>query len=292
MKDRLQKLMAQSGLGSRRACEELIRQRRVRVNGAVAELGAKADPASDQIVVDDQPLRPRDSELVYIALNKPINVLSSSARHKKDERRTVRELVRRPGHLFMVGRLDADSQGLMVLTNDGDLTHRLTHPRFQHTRTYRATLYGMPDSAAIHKWERGVWLPEEESKTAPCIVRVVRNSQGLAVIENRHGGGAANDRSAASPRRWATRCATSRVPTSAASASASCVPGEWRELDAQELALLKSPDTSLKRSLAPQPALARPRPQRKRQRRDFRSPLSRKPQSRKPGSQSRKKPQR
>ena len=291
MKDRLQKLMAQSGLGSRRACEELIRQRRVRVNGAVAELGTKADPASDQIVVDDELLRPRDSELVYIALNKPINVLSSSARHKKDERRTVRELVRRSGHLFMVGRLDADSQGLMVLTNDGDLTHRLTHPRFQHTRTYRATLYGLPDSAAIRKWERGVWLPEEESKTAPCIVRIVRNSQGLAVVEIVMAEGRKRQirrvaKALGHPVRHLTRTHIGRLGLG------ELRPGEWRELDAQELALLKSPDSSLKRSLAPQPALARPRPQRKRQRRDFRSPQSRKPQNRKPGSQSRKKPQR
>lgn len=287
MKERLQKLMAQGGVGSRRACEELIRQGRVRVNGAVANLGAKADPASDRIVVDNETLRLRSSRPVYIALNKPLNVISSTARHKKDERRTVRDLVRHPGHLFLIGRLDADSQGLVVLTNDGELTHRLTHPRFQHTRSYRATLYGLPDAAAIRKWERGLWLPEEARKTAPCVVRVVRNSQGLAVVEIVMAEGRKRQirriaNALGHPVRHLTRTHIGRLGLG------ELRPGEWRTLDEQDLTLLKTADSALKRNLEPRPARSRPgppRPARSRPRpsrpsragRPFRRPAGRRP---------------
>lgn len=259
MKERLQKLMAQGGVGSRRACEELIRQGRVRVNGTVASLGAKADPASDRIVVDNETLRLRSSRPVYIALNKPLNVISSTARHKKDERRTVRDLVRHPGHLFLIGRLDADSQGLVVLTNDGELTHRLTHPRFQHTRSYRATLYGLPDAAAIRKWERGLWLPEEARRTAPCVVRVVRNSQGLAIVEIVMAEGRKRQirriaNALGHPVRHLTRTHIGRLGLG------ELRPGEWRALDEQDLTLLKTADSALKRNLEPRPARNRPGP--------------------------------
>ncbi len=272
MQQRLQKLMAQGGLGSRRACEEFIRQGRVRINGAVAELGAKADPASDDITLDGEPLLLRAPRQVYIALNKPLNVLSSTTRHKGDERATVRDLVKRPGHLFLVGRLDADSQGLVVLTNDGELTHRLTHPSFQHTRTYRATLYGLPNSDALRKWEKGIWLPEEESRTAPCIVRVVRNSQGLAVVEIVMAEGRKRQiRRVASalghPVRHLTRTHIGRLGL------ADLRPGQWRELDKRELTLLKTPDSSLKRNRQPRPP--RKRPVRAQQRRSFRRPSGR-----------------
>lgn len=272
MQQRLQKLMAQSGLGSRRACEEFIRQGRVRVNGQVAELGAKADPASDDITLDSEPLRLRAPRQVYVALNKPLNVLSSTTRQKGDERATVRDLVRLPGHLFLIGRLDADSQGLVVLSNDGDLTHRLTHPSFQHTRTYRATLYGLPNSEALRKWEKGIWLPEEESRTAPCVVRVVRNSQGLAVVEIVMAEGRKRQiRRVASalgyPVRHLTRTHVGRLGLG------DLRPGQWRELDQRDLTLLKTPDSALKRSRQPRPA--RKRPVRPQQRRGYRGPPGR-----------------
>lgn len=273
MQERLQKLMAQGGLGSRRACEEIIRQGRVSINGTVAELGAKADPASDRITLDGELLQLRAARRVYIALNKPLNVLSSTARHKRDDRATVRDLVRRPGHLFLIGRLDADSQGLVVLTNDGELTHKLTHPRFQHTRTYRATLYGLPDTEALRKWERGIWLPEEESRTAPCVVRVLKNSQGLAVVEIIMAEGRKRQiRRIASalghPVRHLTRTHIGRL------ALGELRPGQWRELDAKDLSLLRTPDSALKRSLQPRPARGRPGPGQ--QRRSFRRPTGRK----------------
>lgn len=278
MQERLQKLMAQGGLGSRRACEEIIRQGRVRVNGVVAQIGSKADPARDEVRVDGELLQLRAARQVYIALNKPLNVLSSTTRHKDDERATVRDLVKRPGHLFLIGRLDADSQGLVVLTNDGELTHRLTHPRFQHTRSYRATLYGLPDSAALRKWEQGIWLPEEESRTAPCVVRVVKNSKGLAQVEIIMAEGRKRQiRRIASalghPVRHLTRTHVGRLGLG------DLRPGQWRELDEQELTLLKTPDSALKRGRQPRPPQGHRRP--RRPRRDFRSPQRRRTSGRK-----------
>jgi len=129
MEERLQKVMARAGIGSRRACEEIIRQGRVQVDGEIATLGQKADPARQRIVVDGQPLTTSEA-LVYIAINKPHGVLAVSQDDRG--RRTVRDLVPLPGHLFPVGRLDATSEGLMLLTNDGELANRLTHPRFRH----------------------------------------------------------------------------------------------------------------------------------------------------------------
>ena len=127
MSERLQKLLAQAGFGSRRACEEFITAGRVRVNGKVATLGQKADPISDKISIDGKALPAREN-LTYIALYKPRNIISSV----DDEvgRKTVRDLIPETGHLYPVGRLDWDSEGLILMTNDGDLTNRLTHPRY------------------------------------------------------------------------------------------------------------------------------------------------------------------
>ena len=129
MEERLQKLLAQAGYGSRRACEEFITTGRVRVNGQVAQLGQKADPAKDRITLDGKPL-PKAETLTYIALYKPRNVLSAA--EGKDDRQTVRDLIPVEGHLYPVGRLDFDSEGLILMTNDGDLTNKLTHPRYGH----------------------------------------------------------------------------------------------------------------------------------------------------------------
>ncbi len=129
MEERLQKILSRAGFGSRRACEELIAKGRVTVNGQIATLGMKADAQTDKIAVNEKPVV-LDEELVYIAVNKPRNVISAAS--STDKRKTVRDLVDVPGHIYPVGRLDVDSEGLILLTNDGDLTYRLTHPRFQH----------------------------------------------------------------------------------------------------------------------------------------------------------------
>ncbi|MCC6904334.1 MAG: rRNA pseudouridine synthase, partial [Anaerolineae bacterium] len=122
-RERLQKLLALAGFGSRRACETLITQRRVQINGKLAELGMSADPAVDEIRVDGERLR-LTRDYVYIALNKPRDVISDE--DVGGNWPAARELIPLEGHLYPVGRLDVESEGLMLFTNDGDLAHRLT----------------------------------------------------------------------------------------------------------------------------------------------------------------------
>jgi 23S rRNA pseudouridine2605 synthase len=166
MDERIQKILAQAGYGSRRSCEELITGGRVRVNGKPVELGQKADAAHDAISVDGAPI-PKRPSFVYIALNKPREVLSDI--DPKDNRTTVRDLVNVPGHLFAVGRLDYDSEGLILLTNDGELANLLTHPRYGHEKEYRVLVENKPDTEQLAIWRRGVVL-EDGSRTAPAKV--------------------------------------------------------------------------------------------------------------------------
>jgi 23S rRNA pseudouridine2605 synthase len=178
MQERLQKILAQAGYGSRRACEEFISAGRVRVNGQTASLGQKADPAVDKITFDGKPVAAAQP-MIYIALHKPRNVLSTIERERGDARPTVRDLVDAPGHVYPVGRLDFESEGLILLTNDGDLANRLTHPKFGHTKEYRVLVAKRPDDKQFEAWRRGVIL-EDGYKTAPVDVRVER-SQGKGV---------------------------------------------------------------------------------------------------------------
>ncbi len=166
MEQRLQKLLAQAGYGSRRSCEEFITTGRVSVNGKTAVIGQKADLAIDKITLDGK-LIPGAAELTYIAMYKPRNVISSV----DDEvgRTTVRDLLPEPGHLYPVGRLDWDSEGLVLMTNDGELTNKLTHPRYGHRKEYRVLVARRPDSSQIETWRRGVVL-EDGYKTAPAEV--------------------------------------------------------------------------------------------------------------------------
>jgi 23S rRNA pseudouridine2605 synthase len=172
MEERLQKILAKAGFGSRRHCEELIIARRVRVNGKVAILGSKADATHDLIIVDGNPI-PKAEPLTYIAINKPRGVLSDS--DPLDTRPTVRELVPVSGHLFSVGRLDFDSEGLILLTNDGELANKLTHPRYKHEKEYRVKVVSQPDEAQLTIWRRGVVL-EDGYRTAPAKVMVENKS--------------------------------------------------------------------------------------------------------------------
>jgi 23S rRNA pseudouridine2605 synthase len=168
MEERIQKIMARAGLGSRRDCEVLIQAGRVRVNGVVAIIGGKADPSRDQITVDGNPLAKSES-LVYVAMHKPRGVLSTV--EAPDPRRTVRDLVPLPGTLYPVGRLDVDSEGLILLTNDGDLANRLTHPRYGHEKEYRVLVARQPDHQQIEAWLHGVVL-EDGYRTAPARVYI------------------------------------------------------------------------------------------------------------------------
>ena len=167
--ERLQKILAQAGYGSRRACEEFIVAGRIRVNGQIASLGQKADSASDKISLDGKMIAAAEAP-IYIALHKPRNVLSAVEKEKGDGRRTVRDLVDVAGHFYPVGRLDYESEGLVLMTNDGDLTNKLTHPRYGHEKEYRVLLAVRPDPKQIEAWRRGVVL-EDGYKTRPVDVR-------------------------------------------------------------------------------------------------------------------------
>ena len=169
MEERVQKILAHAGLGSRRACEKLIEAGRVTVNGKPVRLGAKADPQRDQIKVDGRKIAVQQ-KLVYLALNKPRGVLSTTA-EKGDARQTVLDLVPAEERLYPVGRLDIDSQGLILLTNDGDLTNRLTHPRYGHEKEYRVLVASHPDNKQLEAWRHGVVL-EDGYRTAPADVRI------------------------------------------------------------------------------------------------------------------------
>jgi 23S rRNA pseudouridine2605 synthase len=169
MPERLQKILAQAGYGSRRASEDFISAGRVRVNGKIASLGQKADPVVDKITVDGKPVAAAE-KLIYIALYKPRNVLSTVEAERGDVRETVRDIVAVPEHLYPVGRLDFESEGLVLMTNDGELTNRLTHPKFGHTKEYKVLIARRPDKAQLEAWQHGVVL-EDGFKTAPADVR-------------------------------------------------------------------------------------------------------------------------
>lgn len=180
--ERLQKLISQAGIASRRAAEVLIREGRVLVNGQLAELGQKADLAHDKVTVDGKPLV-AEPPMVYYLVNKPRNVVSSNKRVGNDRRRLVRELVPHEGHLFTVGRLDAESEGLILLTNDGELANKLMHPRYGHTKTYEVLVEGHPTWQTLEQWRNGVEL--DGKPTLPAKVRVTEerhNDTWLQVV--------------------------------------------------------------------------------------------------------------
>ncbi len=170
--ERLQKILAAAGLGSRRACEELIRQGRVAVNGQVARLGQKADPERDRVTLDGRPVRRRETH-TYIALYKPVGVVSTA--HDPQGRETVLDLVPSPTRLYPVGRLDYLSAGLVLLTDDGELAQRLMHPRYEHPKEYLVRLAGRVGDGAIARWREGVLL--EDGQTAPADVSLLRRER-------------------------------------------------------------------------------------------------------------------
>ena len=170
MEERIQKVMAQAGIASRRDCEEYIIAGRVKVNGKIAVIGQKADPDKDHITVDNRVIKGLEKK-VYFALNKPRYVLSTVENEKGDERRTVRDLIPSPERLYPVGRLDFESEGLILMTNDGDLAQKLTHPSHGHTKEYQVLVARQPDNEQIETWKRGVVLTDGY-KTQPCTVRV------------------------------------------------------------------------------------------------------------------------
>jgi 23S rRNA pseudouridine2605 synthase len=166
--DRVQKILSRAGFGSRRGCEKFIKEGRVTVDGETITLGAKADPAKDDIRLDGTPIG-KPEKKVYIAVNKPRNMLSLDA--PDDPRPSIFDLVKDERHLYPVGRLDYDSDGLVLLTNDGKLANRLTHPRYEHDKEYEVRVTRRPDEEQLAIWRRGVVL-EDGYRTLPAKVDV------------------------------------------------------------------------------------------------------------------------
>ena len=180
MRQRLQKLMSAAGHCSRRQAEELLRQGRVEVNGRIAGLGDQADPQIDRICVDGSPLATVIAERVLL-LNKPPGVISSC--HDPQGRETVLDLIPadlRRG-LHPVGRLDADSRGALLLSNQGELTLKLTHPRYAHSKTYRVTVSGTPDQSKLQRWRQGIEL--DGSRTLPASVKLLHSQREQSTLE-------------------------------------------------------------------------------------------------------------
>ena len=179
-RQRLQKLIAAAGLCSRRRAEEWLLQGRVTVDDRVAALGDQADPAQQLIRVDGRALAARPEARVLL-LNKPIGVICSC--RDPQGRRTVLDLLP-PGMrrgLHPVGRLDADSRGALLLTDQGELTLKLTHPRYNHRKTYRVWVRGRPDPGALDRWRQGLNL--DGRITRPAQVRSLRSRAGNALLE-------------------------------------------------------------------------------------------------------------
>ena len=179
MEERLQKVMAHRGIGSRRHCEEMIRDGRVQVNGELAGLGQKVDPATDKIVVDGKPLGPGET-LRYFVLNKPYGYITTS----KDQfgRKSVLDLLPPvKERVYPVGRLDYDSEGLVFLTNDGDLAYRLTHPSYEVPKTYIVAVEGNITMDAVYRLRTGVIL--EDGRTSPAEVNVLKPVSTGSVLQ-------------------------------------------------------------------------------------------------------------
>jgi 23S rRNA pseudouridine2605 synthase len=188
--ERLQKVLARAGVGSRRVCEELIDEGRITVNGQVAILGRRIHPETDLVEIDGAPV-PVAPGLVHYLLNKPAGVVSSAA--DPEGRRTVVALVPGEPRVFPVGRLDYETEGLLILTNDGALAHRLTHPSFGVEKEYLAEVEGRPSPATVRRLREGVDLddgttaPAKVSLQAPNVLTIVihegRNRQVRRMCE-------------------------------------------------------------------------------------------------------------
>ncbi len=177
--ERLQKLLAAAGFGARRSCEDLILDGRVRVNGhRVDKLPVLVEPGTDHITVDGKPVRAE--RRVYFLLNKPTRVVCTN-KDQSGRKRAVDLMVGVRERVFPVGRLDVDSMGLLIMTNDGELSQKLTHPRFSVPKTYRAEVDGSPTTAALEKLREGVWL--SDGRTGRSRIQVIHRQRTKATLE-------------------------------------------------------------------------------------------------------------
>lgn len=223
--ERVQKVLASLGFGSRRACEELIVEGRVRVNGERAHLGRRIDLTADFVAVDGVPVGVRPG-LVYYLLNKPVGVVTTAT--DPLGRPTVVELVPERPRVFPVGRLDADSEGLLILTNDGELAQRLSHPSFGVDKEYLAHVEGKPSPGALRRLREGVEL--EDGLTAPASAAAV--SPGLLRLVIHEGRNRQVRRMCAAVGHPVVRLVRTRIGPLA---DRRLPPGHWRELSVAEV---------------------------------------------------------
>lgn len=226
--ERLQKVLARAGIGSRRACDELIAEGRVTVNGARAVLGQRVDPSADAVAVDGVPV-PVAPGLVYYLLNKPSGVVSTAA--DPEGRRTVVDLVPDTPRVFPVGRLDYETEGLIVLTNDGDLAQLLAHPSHGIAKEYLADVEGTPSSGALRRLREGVEL--EDGLTAPATVGQI--SPGLLRIVIHEGRNRQVRRMCEAVGHPVRRLVRTRIGPIG---DTSLRPGRWRHLTPEEVRTL------------------------------------------------------
>jgi 23S rRNA pseudouridine2605 synthase len=180
MEERLQKYLAKSGVGSRRACEELIKQGKIKVNGiVVTELGTKVDPKKDKVEVDGKLVKPQPDKF-YLMLNKPSGFITSVTDNYG--RPTVIDLLGGlKDRVYPIGRLDYTTEGLLLITNDGELAFRLTHPRYKVKKKYVAEVMGHPSEDVLNNLRKGVML--EDGLTAPSEVEVMKNTAATTFVE-------------------------------------------------------------------------------------------------------------
>lgn len=234
MKERIQKIMAQSGLCSRRAAEQIIRDGGVTVNGRPASLGDSADPVRDKIVVNGKPLG-RAEEKVYLMLNKPRGFVSTL----KDERgrKTVRQLVSGcHARVYPVGRLDADSEGLLLMTNDGELTLHLTHPSHEAGKTYLVSVRG--DLRRLSALEQPMDIDGYTVQPAKVYIRDQASDTEAHIEMTIHEG---RNRQI---RKMCEKCGLEvrrlkRIAVGELMLDTKLAPGKWRELTPEEIAYLK-----------------------------------------------------
>jgi pseudouridine synthase len=242
MQVRLQKILSQAGIASRRAAEKLIADGRVTVNGeTVTTMGTKADLAADDVRVDGRRVKSAERPR-YILLNKPAGYVST--RSDPQRRPTVIDLLRGVReYVYPVGRLDYDTEGLLLLTNDGDLASRLTHPRHGVERTYEAHVAGMPDEKALERLRTGI--PLDGRRTLPADVALVnkardRDRNGVLRLTIREGRNRQVRRmceAVGHPVRELRRVRIGPLQ------DRRLRPGEWRELTAAEVKTLQSSTT-------------------------------------------------
>jgi len=245
--DRLQKILSQAGIASRRASERLMLQGRVSVNGeTVRELGTKADPAQDDIRVDGRRIRLPEGHR-YLLLNKPRGYVTT--RSDPQKRPTVLDLVAVREYIYPVGRLDFDSEGLLILTNDGELAARLTHPRHGIERVYEAHVLGVPDAHDLQRLSRGIIV--DGRRTAPARVELLpgkregaRTTLRIAIHEGRNRQVRNMCDAIGHPVDHLRRVAIGPIRDNR------LMPGQWRELTNEEVSRLRTAASRVKRTNA------------------------------------------